>query len=76
MKKNGTCGSHTNKKIKKRIRRGDKAYERLFFIFFLKFSLTSLFDLWKSDRQNSSRQEVKCSTQRGLPVGTKNTGFH
>ena len=47
----------------------------IYFILFL-FSLTSLFDIRKSDRQNSSGQEAKGSTQRGLPVGTKNTGFH
>ena len=45
------------------------------FLYFYFFSLTSLFDLRKSDRQNSSRQEAKCSTQRGLRMGTKNTGF-
>ena len=44
--------------------------------FFFFFSLASLFDLRKSDRQNSSGEEAKCSTQRGLSVGTKNTGFH
>ena len=43
--------------------------------FYLLFSLASLFDLRKSDRQNSSGQEAKCSTQRGLRMGTKNTGF-
>ena len=49
----------------------------LFFLFYFFFSsLASLFDLRKSDRQNSSSQEAKCSTQRGLRVGIKNTGFH
>ena len=43
--------------------------------FYLLFSLASLFDLRKSDRQNSSGQEAKCSNQRGLCMGTKNTGF-
>ena len=51
--------------------------DRTFFYFILFFfSLTSLFDIRKSDRQNSSREEAKCSTQRELRVGTKNTGFH
>ena len=37
----------------------------LFLIFFLLFlfSFTSLFDIRKSDRQNSSGEEAKCSTQ-------------
>ena len=36
----------------------------VFIIFFiLKFSLASLFDLRKSNRQNSSGKEAKCSTQ-------------
>ena len=48
--------------------------------FFLKknyilFSLASLFDIRKSDSQNSSGQERKGSTRRGLRVGTKNAGF-
>ena len=34
----------------------------LFFLFFFFSSLTSLFDIRKSDRQNSSGQEAKCST--------------
>ena len=46
----------------------------LFFLFF--FSLTSLFDLRKSNRQDSSGQEAKGSTRRGLRLGTKNMGFH
>ena len=53
---------------------GDEVERLLLFLFFL-FSLSSFFDLWKSDRQNSSGQEAKCSTRRGLRVGTKNTGF-
>ena len=53
---------------------GDEAERLLLFLFFL-FSLSSFFDLWKLDRQNSSGQEAKCSTRRGLRVGTKNTGF-
>ena len=35
----------------------------LFLFIFLKFSLASLFDIRKSDRQNSSGQEAKCSTR-------------
>ena len=47
-----------------------------FFIFILFFSsLASLFDIWKSDRQNSSGQKAKCFTRRGLRIGNKNTGF-
>ena len=69
-------------RIKKKKKKKDKKERRVVrFIFillfiFIFFSLTSLFDLRKSDRQNSSREEAKCSTQRGLRVGTKNTGFH
>ena len=47
----------------------------ILFYFILKFYLASLFDIRESDCQNSSRQEAKCSTQRGLRVGTKNMGF-
>ena len=43
------------------------------FIFF--FSLASLFDIRKSDRQNSSGQEEKYSTRRGLRLGTKTRDF-
>ena len=46
------------------------------FLFFFFSSFASLFDIRKSDRQNSSGEEAKCYTQRGLRVGTKNTGFH
>ena len=46
------------------------------FLFFFFSYFASLFDIRKSDRQNSSGEEAKCSTQRGLRVGTKNTGFH
>ena len=46
-----------------------------FIYLFILFSLASLFDIRKSDRRNSSGQERKCSTRRGLRVGTKNTGF-
>ena len=52
---------------------GGIGFDILFF--YLLFSLASLFDLRKSDLQNSSGQEAKCSTQRGLRMGTKNTGF-
>ena len=34
-----------------------------FVIFFIFFSLTSLFDIRESDRQNLSGEEAKCSTQ-------------
>ena len=70
----------TQIKKKKKIRRD--ALKRIvrfiviYFYFFLFFSLTSLFDIRKSDRPNSSGEEAKCSTQRGLRIGTKNTGFH
>ena len=69
-------------RIKKKKKKKDKKKRShtnvlfLFFFFFLFFfSLTSLFDIRESDRQNSSREEAKCSTQRGLRMGTKNTGF-
>ena len=45
------------------------------FYFYFFFSLASLFDIRKSDHWNSSGQEKKCSTRRGLCLGTKNTGF-
>ena len=48
----------------------------LFILFLFFSSLTSLFDLRKSNRQNSSGKEAKGSTRRGLRVGTKNTEFH
>ena len=67
-----------NKLNKKKRRCSSQRVEqpKEFFIFFSLFSLSSLFDIRKSDRQNSSRQEAKCSTQQGLRMGTKNTGFH
>ena len=46
---------------------------KILFLFFS--SLTSLFDIRKSDRQNSSRQERKGSTRRGLRIGTKKHGI-
>ena len=52
-KKKGHVGPTQIKK--KEIRREEEvASGHKFFFFF--FSLTSLFDIWKSDRQNSSRQ--------------------
>ena len=61
-----------NKKGRENVRQTD-AFDIFFILFFS--SLISLFDLRKSDRQNSSGQEANCSTQRGLRMGTKNTGF-
>ena len=77
----GHVGPHTNRKRKrkkKEIRREEEVgvRQKFIFYFFIFFFLTSLFDIRKSDRQNSSGEEAKCSTQRGLRVGTKNTGFH
>ena len=83
VKEKVTCGSRFLKKIKiknqKRRKRGEREKQRerdktIFFIYFS--SLTSLFDIRKSDRRNSSGQERKGSTRRGLRMGTKNTGFH
>ena len=54
-------------------RRGEM--EKFLFLFYFISSLSSLFDIWKSDRRNSSEQEEKCSTRRGLRLGTKNMGF-
>ena len=51
------------KNIKTLQRRNGRAEFVFFLFFFYFFSLTSLFDLRKSDRQNSSGQEAKCSTQ-------------
>ena len=45
------------------------------FFFYILFSLAYLFDIRKSDSQNSSGQERKGSTRRELRVGTKNIGF-
>ena len=70
------CGSHFKKIIKTKFQkeRGDgEGEQRERVIDF--FSLASLFDIRKSDRRNSSEQERKGSTRRGLRVGTKNTGF-
>ena len=45
--------------------------EEFFFLIFFLFSYFS--NLRKSDRRD---KHEKCSTRRGLRVGTKNTGFH
>ena len=68
----------TRIKLKKKKDKKKRSHSNVLFLFFFLFffSLTSLFDLRKSDRQNSLGEEAKCSTQRGLRVGTKNTGFH
>ena len=75
VKEKGTCGSHfkkiknnKNQKSKSKGRRTDREAERkrevFYFIFYFYFSsLASLFDIWKSDRRNSSGQEAKCSTR-------------
>ena len=60
-------------KKKKRGRQRREHLKLLFYFYF--FPLTSLFDLRKSDRQSSSGQEAKYSTQQRLRLGTKNTGF-
>ena len=64
--------------IRKEKKNKNHLNDRFYFFIFIFFfsSLAFLFDLRKSDRQNSSGEEAKCSTQRGLRVGTKNTGFH
>ena len=74
---NVICGSHIKKKKKKNNKKKRKSdgHSRSFDFFFLYFSLSSLFNIRKSDLQNSSGQEAKCSTQQGLHLGTKNTGF-
>ena len=74
VKEKVTCGSHLKKK-KANGRRGRASERRFDLFFFIYFSLTSIFDIRKSDRQNSSGQERKGSTQQGLRMGTKNTGF-
>ena len=60
---------------KNKNKKNERDNRRKFYFYFFIFSLTSLFDILKSDCQNSSGQEAKCSTRRGLCVGTKNTGF-
>ena len=68
VKEKVTCGSHTNKfkKIKQNQRklelRGERKKHKDIFFFIFFSSLTSLFDIRKSDRQNSSGQERKGST--------------
>ena len=63
-------------KIKSLVRRTAKREtERKRDIFFIFSFLASLFDIWKSNRRISSGQEEKCSTRRGLCMGTKNTRF-
>ena len=62
VKEKVTCGSHLKKKTNiKREKEVCRERERNIFLFFS--SLTSLFDIQKSDRQNSSGQEAKCSTR-------------
>ena len=53
------------KNKRKRIRREERAdgKGKHFNFNLIFFSLTSLFDLRKSDRQNSSGEESKCSTR-------------
>ena len=52
------------KKQNKNIKETEKERQIIFiFILFIFSSLTSLFDIRKSDRQNSSRQEAKCFTR-------------
>ena len=66
VKENETCGSHFKKKKKKtkqketdrdetvREREREREFDLLLLYFFS--SLASLFDIWKSDRRNSSMQ--------------------
>ena len=68
VKERVTCGPHTNKKKKKKNknrRNGESSRGRgkVFYFFNFFFSLASLFYIRKSDRQNSSGEEAKCSTQ-------------
>ena len=78
MKKKASGSHFKKKKSSSKEEAVEEVDEDIFFSFYFSFltSLTSLFDIWQSDRQNSSGQEAKCSTRCGLRVGTKNTGFH
>ena len=75
----GHVGPTQIKKKKNKIKKNGRDFcqqtENFIFYFFI-FPLASLFDLRKSDRHNLSGEKAKCFTQRGLRVGTKNTGFH
>ena len=77
--KNETCGSYLLYIYIYKIREEHiffKVVRTFFFVFlFILFSLASLFDIRKSDLRNSSGQERKGSTRRGLRMGTKNMGF-
>ena len=61
MKKRGHVGPTQIKKKRKRIRREEREADREgnVFIFIFFSSIASLFDIRKSNRQNSSGQEIK-----------------
>ena len=63
VKENGYMGPTLKYKKIKNKSKGDGRERTDQFFFFFFFSLTSLFDIRKSDRQNSSGEEAKCSTQ-------------
>ena len=80
MKEKGDMWVPLKKKTHKRngsCRQRDGASERYFFNFF-SFSLLSLLSSIHGVPTVGFRRvkHEKCSTRRGLRVGTKNTGFH
>ena len=68
-------GKEKNKKDEKQTdEKIDRGVERVHFIFF--FSLSFLFQIYENLTVGFHRDKhEKCSTRRGLRVGTKNTGF-
>ena len=63
VKENRTYGSHFKKNKNHKGAEDGKREREFLFIYFILFSLASLFDIRKSDRQNLSGQETKCSTK-------------
>ena len=84
MKENGHVGP-TKKKIKQNIKgklsngndRGRRERERVMRFLFFYFSSSLLSQIYENLTVGFCRaKNEKCSTRRGLRVGTKNTGFH
>ena len=76
----GTCGSHLKKKRITNLKPTERAWEEriqrdgVFLIFFLSKFISQIYrNLTVRFRRDKHK---KCSTGRGLNVGTRNTGFH
>ena len=79
MKEKGTCGSHLKKKQNKNKRKKteqiDRGVERVPIFFFLfSYFISQIHENLTFGIRRVKNE--KCSTRRGLRVGTKNTGFH